>query len=73
MLKLSTINKELSRRGLDLKLYKGDEYFYFDGDAIEKAGFRVSPVPVTRLNDLSMSEWLLEAMYCLDPNFDGVI
>ena len=61
MLTLKAINKELAKRGFDERLAycKPLGYFYFcEG---ESAGwFRTMVCGVSRLNQLSLEQWMLE-------------
>ena len=57
MIQLRTINKHLKPCGMEL--IKGKGYFYFVSD---KYDFRDSMVVVSRLNELTLDDWLNEAV-----------
>lgn len=56
MLHLKTVNNEITKRGIDAKLVKGNGYYYFIGPAVDGA-FSTS-VCVYRLNQLPLEQWL---------------
>lgn len=60
-MKLSTIDKFFAKRMIPLVLIKGDGYFYFVYDDVEKNIFATRSVYVYRLNQLTFDQWIEEA------------
>ena len=57
-LTLKTINSELAKRGYDVRLARGDGYFYFRGG--EAADWVVNSLRVPAINSLTLEEWIGE-------------
>ncbi|WP_454727935.1 MULTISPECIES: hypothetical protein [Cupriavidus] len=55
-LTLNAINTIVRARGIDATLYAAEDYFYFDGPAVEWA--YSASVGVFRLNHLSLAQWM---------------
>lgn len=60
MTTIKKVNEEIVKIGIQAELIKGDGYFYFIGDDVELA-FTTS-VMVNSLNQLSLEEWVEEAI-----------
>jgi hypothetical protein len=61
MLTLKKVNAELTRAGIRAELVKGDGYFYFVGQDVELAQEQGVYGGVSRLNNLSLKQWVEEA------------
>lgn len=44
--------------GVDVEMYKGNGYYYFEGDCVD--GCQSTSVYVNTLNQLSLEQWLFE-------------
>lgn len=44
--------------GVDVSLFKGDGYYYFDGSCVERS--KTTSVCVNSLNALTLESWLFE-------------
>ncbi len=53
---LRAVNVELARQGIDSFLVNAGKYFYFKGGAA--AGWLDRTVPVTRVGDLTLKQWV---------------
>lgn len=59
-LRLKTVNKELAKLG-EVKLVKGEGYFYFYGDLVDESKESGVYGGITNLNQLSLESWIDEA------------
>lgn len=58
MLTLKKVNKALEDKGIEDRLFKGKDYFYFWGP--QACQFHETSVYVFRLSELTIEEWLQE-------------
>jgi len=59
MLTINRVNKQIAAQGLKMELVKGRDYFYFFGKDVKHDAVGVY---VYRLNELSLNQWLDEAL-----------
>jgi len=57
-MKIQTVTKKLKELGFTDELFKGKDYFYFWGD--DASTWYSSSVYVTRLNELTLDQWIEE-------------
>lgn len=57
---IKTVNKALKKAGIDAELFRGQDYFYFVGPDVENSPRSIVYVP--RLTDLSLADWVEEAL-----------
>lgn len=57
---ISTINKALAEAGINAKLFKAKDYFYFSGPDVEGV-FEQGVYGVYRLSSLTVEQWVNEA------------
>lgn len=50
--------------GVDVAMYKGDGYYYFEGDCVD--GCQSTSVYVNTLNQLSLEHWLHDFSFMLE-------
>jgi len=65
-LTLKAVNAEITKRGLNLELFKGQGYFYFSGDACNLR--QSTSVMVNSLNQLTLEQWVEEAVEMAKPS-----
>lgn len=61
MLTIKKVNAELVRLGIRAELVRGGGYFYFIGEDVELAKEQGVYGGVSRLNDLTLDQWVEEA------------
>jgi hypothetical protein len=60
ILSLRAVNRALAKEGIRGEINRGKGYFYFTGDDLENSS--IGGVYVYRLNQLTLEQWLEEAM-----------
>ena len=65
-LSLKAVNAELARRGFDVLLAKGGDYFYFSGG--EAADWLDRTVRVPTLHSLTLDQWMQEFQNLREQN-----
>ena len=63
-MRLSTVNRALVAVGIQAELFRGQDYFYFQGPDVECSPRSIVYVP--RLGDLSLADWVEEAQTLKD-------
>ena len=58
MIRVTEVNRELRRRGVEEKLRRGNGYYFFSGG--NAASWKATSVYVARAENLSVAEWLAE-------------
>lgn len=66
MITIKAVNKAIAASGIKAELVRANGYFYFDGDDVAFA--YSASVMVSRLNDLSLEQWLIELREKLDDH-----